>query len=64
MASDRMAAMDEAGRVAHEELVKLQADMTLEARQGAQVMVDWLKKHFRTAGYERLCRPLVHNNRQ
>lgn len=56
-----LAEMDAAGRVAHEELEQLMAKMTLEQLQGAQAMIDWLKKHFRVAGYKRLCRPLVNS---
>jgi len=56
--------MDEAGRVAHAELAALRAKMTPEQDQGAQALIDWLQRHFREAGYKRLCRPLVHKPKQ
>jgi len=59
MAFDR-AAMDEAGRKAHEELGRLRANMTAEQVEGAQILIDWLKANYRAAGYKRLCRPLVY----
>ena len=57
-------AMNEAGRVAHAELAALRAKMTPEQEQGVQALIDWFKKHFREAGYKRLCRPLVHKSKQ
>jgi len=56
--------MDEAGRVAHEELTNLRAQMTPEQAEGAQTLIDWLKANFRAAGYKRLCRPLVYNKKE
>lgn len=58
------AEMDAAAKLAHEELAEMRADATLECREGLDLMVDWLKRHFRTADYKRLCRPLVHNSKQ
>lgn len=56
--------MDEAGRVAHAELAALRAKMSTEQEQGVQAVIDWLKRHFREAGYKRLCRPLVYTIKQ
>jgi len=63
MATDRPT-MDEAGRNAHAELAQLRAKMTPEQEQGVQAVIDWLKKHFREAGYKRLCQPLVYTIKQ
>ncbi len=64
IASDRMAAMDEAGRNAHAELAALRQAMTPEQEQGVQAIIDWFKKHFGEAGYKRLCRPLIRSSEQ
>lgn len=56
--------MDEAGRVAHAELAALRAKMTPEQEQGVQAVIDWLKSHFREAGYKRRCRPLLGISKQ
>lgn len=57
------AEMNEAARVAHGELELLRSKMSPEQQQGAQAIVDWLKKHYLEAGYKRLCRPLVSSKR-
>ncbi|HUT15459.1 MAG TPA: hypothetical protein VMY98_04360 [Anaerolineae bacterium] len=63
MAFDR-ATMDEAGRKAHERLNEMLAAMTEEQRTGAESVFSWLTAWYRTAGYQRLCRPLVSKGTQ
>ena len=63
MAFDR-AAMDEAGQQAHAELAKIRAGLTPEQETGVRVIIGWLQRNYRTAGYKRLCRPLVGINKQ
>jgi len=63
MAFDR-AAMDEAGQQAHEELARLRREATPEQCEGVDLLIEWLKSWFRTAGYKRLCRPLVYTKQK
>ena len=59
MAFDR-AAMDAAGAQALADLDKLISDMTPEEVAGAKKLVGWVKTNYKSAGYKRLCRPLVY----
>jgi len=54
-----MAAMDEAGREAHEKLKEKLEAMTDEQRAGAESIFSWLTAWYKEAGYKRLCRPIV-----
>ena len=64
MPPDRMAAMDAAGREAHERLTEKLAAMTDEERAGAESIFSWLTAWYQDAGYKRLCKPIVNKGRQ
>lgn len=63
MAFDK-AAMDEAGQRAHEELANIRIKATSEQCEGMDLLINWLRAHYRTAGYKRLCRPLVYKKKE
>ncbi len=63
MAWEGAAAMDEAADRAFEELMGLRRNATEEQNQGMDTLVQWLARWFRTAGYKRLCRPLITSKR-
>ncbi|HUT15489.1 MAG TPA: hypothetical protein VMY98_04515 [Anaerolineae bacterium] len=56
--------MDAAATRAHERLNEGLAAMTEEERKGAEFVFSWLTAWYRTAGYKRLCRPIVNKGRQ
>ncbi len=52
--------MDQAASLARRELLqRLTSDDGTDIVRGVHVLSVWLKKHYRTAGYRRLCRFLI-----
>ena len=51
MSWEEMAA---AGMVAREEFVAVFEGMKPAEQKGAQILVDWVRKHFKSAGYKQL----------
>jgi hypothetical protein len=52
-------AMDDAAKVAMEELDFITESLSPEQLEGFQLFLDWVGKHKNTAGYKRLLKPLV-----
>ncbi len=52
--------MDQAAKLAGQELLDMLANGDGTER-GAYVLIVWLAKHYRTAGYRRLCRFLIND---
>lgn len=52
-------AMDHAADLAKADLRELLKQLPAEQRKGAAAVFRWLRDHYKTAGYKRLCRFIV-----